>query len=95
MITEVDGPPVAYFEVSDGVNLVRRVYRTLRAPSDEVLADNIDRLKAAMPEGSILFWRRRPVSGDPYCRLITSEPLSDELWKECGWDQTGTGYSPP
>lgn len=94
-IFELDGPPLAYFEVTDGHSMVRRAYRTLRASSDEVMADNIEKLKQALPDGALVFWRKRYVTGDPYCRLITSPPLLDDLWLACGWDSSGTGVTPP
>lgn len=99
-ITEVDGPPQAYFELYDGDHLLRRSYRTLRAPSMEILQDNIDRLRLNLsrvhgPGTPMIFWRIRPQDDDPYCRLITSPPLPDDIWRLCGWDQSGTGYSPP
>ena len=92
---EIFGPSRAYFEVSDGGVTVRRVYRTLRAPNSEMLMELIELIREALNSEDVIFWRRKPVPGDPYCRLITSRPLPDELWKKAGWDTTGTGVSPP
>ena len=93
----MDGPPLAYFEVTDGDQVVRRAYRTLRASTRESLDDNIDRLRVELDRSgrmAMIFWRQRPGS-EPYARLITSPPLSNEFWTSIGWDQSGTGYSPP
>lgn len=100
-VLEVEGPPCAYFEISDGINIVRRVYRTLRSVSDEAIEDAIDAIRNELATKHadnfpMIFWRRHPRPGDPSARLITSPPLSNEFWRSLGcWDSSGTGDFPP
>lgn len=73
-VFECDGPPRAYFEVSDGIRMVRILYRAIyarRAAEDvatAALAAFLVKLRAELVRISesgaepLIFWRRRPVT---------------------------------
>lgn len=95
---EVDGPPRAYFELSNdtSIHITRLVYRTIAVtgPTEDSVRAWMDDALAIIrewcaDEDAIIFWRRRPqFSRDDdstwkgTCRLITSLPMPEHLWSQ-------------
>ena len=80
MIYECDAPPQAYFELSDGVNLVRFVHQVYYFPNTEQLEDFLGAVRKELSKsGGFIFWRRRPQADPISCRFATSPPLSMEF----------------
>lgn len=80
MITELDGPPTAYFEIFDAITrdeahigrqqaMIRIIYRTLIASTPEKLESALsairERLDKDAPDQGILWWRLRPKTSMP------------------------------
>lgn len=99
-VTELDGQPRAYMEISDEHSTVRLVYRCMvfngdtedqvrQAIEDCQVALHVE-LKKAWGD-SIIFWRRRPEvqeeegNWQSSMRFATSPPLSEEAWHNIGW----------
>ncbi len=96
-ILEIDGPPMAWFEVGGVRNVYKMIaYRGYDPDSLVKVMDNIiKKIKSELGDG-VIYWRRRPEffnfekleSDDLYsicCRITTSPQLSQEFWESINY----------